>query len=99
MFNIDQREENGVKYFSFEGELDTIASVELEGQLDDLLADAKDIVVDLEKINYITSAGLRILLHMQKDKENNGSIKIINVSKDIMELFEVTGFDEILNIE
>ena len=99
MLNVDYRTEDGVRIISLDGELDTLTSQDLEKQLDELLADTDTVVVDMEKVGYITSAGLRILLQMEKVMEQKGSMKVIHVSEDIMEIFEVTGFTEILTIE
>ena len=81
------------------GELDTLTSMDLEKELDNLLADATDLVVDIEKLEYITSAGLRVLLQMDGMMGEKGSMKIIHPSQEVMEIFEVTGFLEVLNIE
>ncbi|MBQ4258178.1 MAG: STAS domain-containing protein, partial [Clostridia bacterium] len=54
---------------------------------------------DLEKLEYISSAGLRVLLSAQKVMTKQGAMKLVNVSENVMEIFEVTGFSEILTIE
>ena len=99
MLKIDSSKKDNVKYIVLEGELDTLSSQNLEDQMDSLLSDTENIVVDLAGVGYITSAGLRILLQMQKDMMKKGTMKIIHVSEDLMEIFEVTGFNEILTIE
>lgn len=99
MLKIDSNKKDDVKYIVLEGELDTLSSQELEAQMDSLLSDTENIVVDLAGIGYITSAGLRVLLQMQKDMMKKGTMKIVRISEDLMEIFEVTGFNEILAIE
>lgn len=98
MLNITTKNENDVKNIFLSGELDTLTSEELEQQMDGLLSDAKDVIVDLKDLEYITSAGLRILLEMQNIMSTKGSMKITNSSEVILEIFEVTGFTEVLTI-
>ena len=99
MLKIEKKAEGGETVISLEGELDTLSSQTLEEQLDSLIADADKVTVDLEKLDYITSAGLRILLQMENIMEEKGSMRIVHVREDIMEIFEVTGFTEVLHIE
>ena len=82
-----------------EGRLDTMTSPQLEGELRTAVNGITELVLDLEKLNYISSAGLRVLLAAQKVMNKQGEMKIKNVSPDIMEIFEVTGFVDLLNIE
>jgi len=98
VLNITTKNENDVKNIFLSGELDTLTSEELEQQMDGLLSDAKDVIVDLKDLEYITSAGLRILLEMQNIMSTKGSMKITNSSEVILEIFEVTGFTEVLTI-
>jgi anti-sigma B factor antagonist len=83
---------------SFEGRLDTMTAPELEAELRGL-SDVKVLVVDMSKLVYVSSAGLRVLLKAQKIMNRQGSMKVKNISRDIREVFEITGFDELLNIE
>ena len=82
-----------------EGRLDTTTSPELEMDLKDALTDVTDLVFDFEKLEYISSAGLRVLLATQKAMNKKGSMKVIHVCETIMEIFDVTGFTDILTIE
>lgn len=82
-----------------EGRIDTTTAPQLEETVKDVLTGLKILVFDFEKVAYISSAGLRILLSAQKQMNEQGSMKVIHVSPTIMEIFEVTGFDEILTIE
>jgi len=83
---------------ALEGRLDTTTSPELEAQLADLDGVAR-LVFDFEKLEYISSAGLRILLSTQKRMNKQGDMVIKNVAPAIMEVFDITGFSDILTIE
>ncbi|MBR6473671.1 MAG: STAS domain-containing protein [Firmicutes bacterium] len=82
-----------------EGRLDTSTSPILEKELAELLADAEELVFDLEGLEYLSSAGLRILLATQKKMTEKGGMKVINVNDVISEIFDITGFSDILTIE
>lgn len=86
---------------ALEGRLDTTTAPELEGALNEALADegVTDLVFDFEKLEYISSAGLRVLLATQKVMYARNEMKIINVNEVIKEVFDVTGFSDILTIE
>ena len=81
------------------GRLDTIAAPDLEQELKDSLDGLTGVTLDLEGLEYISSAGLRVLLSLQKVMNRQGSMKLLHVGKDIMDIFELTGFTEILTIE
>ena len=99
MLNIEKNVENGKVLFALEGRLDTVTSPELEGELKEALEGADSLTLDFEKLEYISSAGLRVLLAAQKIMNSQGEMKLINVNDTIMDIFEVTGFSEILTIE
>ena len=99
MLNTTKNVENGVTTFALEGRLDTVTSPDFETELKESLADAKNLVLDFEKLDYISSAGLRVLLAAQKIIGADGQMKLVNVNETIMEIFEVTGFTDILTIE
>ncbi|MGM9581053.1 MAG: STAS domain-containing protein [Anaerovibrio sp.] len=82
-----------------EGRLDTTTSPALEAELKGALDGITDLVFDFEKLEYISSAGLRILLATQKVMNKQGSMVIKNVNEVIDEVFEVTGFADILTVE
>jgi anti-sigma B factor antagonist len=84
---------------ALEGRLDTVSSPELEQVLKDSLTGITDLTFDFAKLEYVSSAGLRVLLSVQKIMNRQGKLKIVNVSQTIMEIFEVTGFSDILTIE
>ena len=81
------------------GRLDTVTAPELEAVLKDALADVSELTFDFEKLDYISSAGLRVLLSAQKTMNRQGAMKVIHVNEMILEIFEVTGFSDILTIE
>lgn len=82
-----------------EGRLDTTTSPKLEEELRGSIDGMTSLVIDFEKLEYISSAGLRVLLSMQKIMNKQGEMLLKNVSETIMEVFEVTGFSDILSIE
>lgn len=84
---------------ALEGRLDTITAPQLESGLHPEMDSAKELIFDLKDLVYISSAGLRVLLASQKTMNKQGSMCIRNVSPDVMEVFELTGFVDILNIE
>lgn len=84
---------------SVTGRLDTTTSPELDEELKKCLDGIRDLTMDLEGLEYISSAGLRILLSTQKTMNQQGTMKLINVSSMVMDVFEVTGFADILTIE
>ena len=84
---------------ALEGRLDTMTAPELEEALNAALTDVTELTFDLEKLEYISSAGLRVLLSAQKTMNRQGSMKVTHVNEIISEIFEVTGFSDILTIE
>ena len=81
------------------GRLDTITAPSLDKTISEDLADTKNLILDVKGMEYISSAGLRVLLSAQKKMQKIGSMKLINVCEDVMEVFEMTGFADILSIE
>lgn len=84
---------------SIEGRLDTSTSPELSKELDSSLEGITELVFDFAKLDYISSSGLRVLLSAQKAMNGKGTMVVRNVSELVMEVFEITGFTEILTIE
>ena len=82
-----------------EGRLDTTTAPQLETEMKENLNGVQELILDFEKLEYISSAGLRVLLSTQKTMAKQGSMKLIHVSDVISEIFEVTGFADILTIE
>ena len=81
------------------GRLDTVTAPVLEQTINDAIGGMQNLVLDFEGLEYISSAGLRVLLGSQKKMQKIGSMKLINVREDVMEIFEMTGFADILVIE
>ena len=81
---------------ALEGRLDTTTAPELEAELKGSLDSADTLVLDFSKLDYISSAGLRVLLSLHKLMMPKGGMKLINVNEEVCDVFEVTGFDEIL---
>ncbi len=84
---------------SLDGRLDTSTAPQLEAELKNALEGVKTLIIDMANLVYISSAGLRVLLKAQKVMNKQGGMTVKNVSQEIMDIFEVTGFSEILNIE
>ena len=84
---------------AIEGRLDTTTAPELETVVKNELGDVKALTFDLGKLEYISSAGLRVLLSAQKIMNKQGEMTVTGCSEEIMEIFEVTGFSDILNIQ
>ena len=80
------------------GRLDTITAPTLDKTIQEDIGDAKDLILDMKGLEYISSAGLRVLLGAQKKMQKIGSMKVINVCAEVMEVFEMTGFADILVI-
>ena len=96
---INQTKNGDSLVVALEGRLDTTTSPELEAALRSELESVSALEIDLAKLDYISSAGLRVLLSAQKAMSKRGSMKVTHVSADIMDIFEVTGFSDILTIE
>ena len=81
------------------GRLDTNSSPKLEAELRQSVGGVAELVFDFSEVEYISSAGLRVLLAAQKVMNRKGSMKLVGVSDEIQEVFEITGFSDILTIE
>ena len=81
------------------GRLDTITAPALDKTINEDIDDTQNLVIDVKGMEYISSAGLRVLLAAQKKMQKIGSMKVINVCEEVMEVFEMTGFADILVIE
>ena len=81
------------------GRLDTTTSPELESKLNEIIPTTKELIFDFNGLEYISSAGLRVMLMSQKQMNTNGCMKVINVCDDVKEIFDMTGFSDILTIE
>ena len=84
---------------ALEGRLDTLTSPALEEKLETSLEGVQKLIFDFEKLEYISSAGLRVLLTAMQIMEEQGSMVVKNVCEEVMEVFEITGFVDDLTIE
>ena len=81
------------------GRLDTITAPALDKAINEDIGDTRNLILDMKSLEYISSAGLRVLLGAQKKMQKIGSMKVVNVCEEVMEVFEMTGFADILTIE
>ena len=99
MLTINKTVENGKAILSPEGRLDTVTAPEMENAVKEVLPGIDELTLDFAKLEYISSAGLRVLLSAQKAMNTQGKMTVVNVNGTIMEIFEVTGFSDILTTE
>ena len=97
--NVNKEIEGNKLTLAVEGRLDTNSSPELLNVFTEASKGMEEVVIDLGKVNYISSAGLRVLLSAQKIMNKQGKMSIVNVTPDMMEVFDLIGFTDILNIE
>ncbi|MBO5536266.1 MAG: STAS domain-containing protein [Clostridia bacterium] len=96
---INKSENGSAMTISLEGRLDTTTSPALEKELNEVLPKINELVFDFSKLEYISSAGLRVLLTAHKAMSRKGGMKVTNVNEIVQEVFDVTGFSDILTIE
>ena len=99
MLNIEKKQDNKDLTIVLDGRLDTTTAPQLEEELKGSLDGVEKLTFDFEKLQYISSAGLRVLLSSQKTMNKQGTMVVKNCSEDILEIFEITGFVDILTIE
>ena len=99
MLNIEKNTNETELTVSLTGRLDTTTAPELEKELKASLDGVSALTIDMAALEYISSAGLRVLLSAQKTMNRQGEMKVVHVGETIMEIFEVTGFSDILTIE
>ena len=97
--NINKTQDQNKLTIALEGRLDTLTAPELEACLNESLSGITELVLDFRGLEYISSAGLRVLLSAQKRMNVQGSMVVTGVNETVQEVFEVTGFSDILNIE
>lgn len=97
--NINIERENGKTLMKIEGRLDTTTAPELEKAINGEGDELKSLVLDFKGVDYISSAGLRVLLTAQKKMNVQGYMELINVGETVMDVFEMTGFADILVIK
>ena len=96
---ITNERNNAQLTVAIEGRLDTTTAPQLEKFLSENSKGIKDMVIDMAKLEYISSAGLRVLLAAHKKMSKTGTLKLVNVCDEVMEVFDMTGFSDILDIE
>lgn len=96
--NIKEIRDGKVLTLELEGRMDTMTAPELERVIAEKLDGVETLILDLEKLDYVSSAGLRVLLSAQKKMKAQGKMEVCNVNELVMEVFEITGFTEILTI-
>lgn len=99
MLNIEKTTNASELTVALAGRLDTTTAPELEKELKTSLDGVTALIIDMAALDYISSAGLRVLLSAQKTMNKQGEMKVVHVNETIMEIFEVTGFSDILTIE
>ncbi len=97
--NIIKNQNDGVLTIALEGRLDTTTAPELEQEIKSSLDGVTELIMDFAELTYISSAGLRVLLSAQKRMSKQGSMKVIHANEMVKEVFDVTGFSDILGIE
>lgn len=96
---ITYNKNGAVLFIAPKGRLDTASAPQLDEALKTSMGDVKELILDLSDLEYMSSAGLRVFLSAQKTMLKQGKMTVKNVNDTIMEIFEITGFKEILNIE
>ena len=96
---IRKQEENARRTLTLTGRLDTVTARQLEAEIFDNAEGITELVLDFRDLEYISSAGLRVLLAAQKRFAQNGGVTILDPNETVMEVFEMTGFADILTIE
>ena len=96
---FEKNEDGTVLKLTLDKKLSAVTAEQLEKELEEKLIGVKDFTIDMAKLAYVSSAGLRVLLKAQKQISQNGTMKIINAVPEVMRIFETTGFDQILTIE
>ena len=99
MLRIEKTTENNSLTYTLSGRLDTLTAPELELDLNGALDGVTELIFDLIDLDYLSSAGLRVLLTAQKRMNTQGAMRVRNVNETIREIFDVTGFSDILTIE
>ena len=96
---ITKQQNGGALILTLDGRLDTVTSPELEKELNASLNGADSLILDFSRLGYISSAGLRVLLSAHKAMSGKGGMKVKNVNEIVREVFDVTGFADVLAIE
>lgn len=96
---IEKKLDGAAMTLKIVGRLDTATAPALEGEIDSILSTVQELTLECAELEYISSAGLRVLLKAQKAMDEKGGMKLVGVNEDIKEIFDITGFSDILTIE
>ena len=96
---IDKKKEGNRLVLAVSGRLDTMTAPELENVIKENLDGVEELVLDFENLEYISSAGLRVVLGTRKAMGDNGKFSVRNLCSDVREIFDITGFSDIITIE
>lgn len=99
MMEMLKKQNGSALHLALQGRLDTTTAPQLEETLKASLDGVTELILDFAELKYISSAGLRVILSAQKTMNKQGSMKLCHVNSDVMEVFEITGFSDILTIE
>ena len=99
MLNINKMIKDESAVFKLEGRIDTITSRDLAKEINSVLDSLSLLLLDFDKVEYISSAGIRVLVAAKKSMSNRGEVKITNVKDNVKDIFDVTGLSVILGIE
>lgn len=99
MLNIEKNIDNGKAVFRLEGRLDTISSPDLDEEVTGAIDGLSELVLDCEGLEYVSSAGLRVILGAYKKIAGNGTMTLRNVRQEIMDILDTTGFSDFLDID
>lgn len=91
-------EKKNAETLALEGRLDTLTAPELEAEISAMLPTVQSLTLDMEKLDYISSAGLRVILKTQKALEKKSGLKLTHVSDEVKEVFDITGFSDFLSM-
>lgn len=97
--NIKKEKDGSRLTIIIAGRIDTVTAPDVDEYINNSLEEVKMLILDFKDVNYVSSAGLRVLLSLQKKMMVKGEMKLINVNEAVSDVFEVTGFDEILTYE
>jgi len=97
--HIEKDAGNDTMLVSVEGSIDTVTAPELSEALLESCASLKELIIDFTNVDYISSAGLRVMLLLDKKISGNGQLTLRNLNDEVRDVFEMTGFDALLNIE
>ena len=97
--NINPIESNGTLTIAVEGSIDTLTASDFEAKVLKALEGVKKLILDFAKVEYVSSAGLRTIILLNEKMEEKEGMTIKNINDEVRDVFEMTGFDELLNLE